>query len=84
MTNDVLRTAWAASGLPNPSLDLGTVQRHLDDLTIPSGAAAALRAILWASPKESLQCQIGLIDLVLPLLDESHSREDRQWLRTRT
>ena len=84
MTNDLLRAVWAANDLPNPSLDLGTVQRHLDDLTIPSGAAAALRAILWASPKESLQCQIGLIDLVLPLLEESHSREDRQWLRTQT
>jgi hypothetical protein len=32
MTNELLRTAWAVNDLPNPSLDLGTVQRHLDDL----------------------------------------------------
>jgi predicted nucleotidyltransferase len=72
MTNDLLRAVWAANGLPNPSLDLGTVQRHLDDLTIPSGAPAQLRAVLCASPEESLQRQIGLIDLVLPLLEGTH------------
>jgi hypothetical protein len=71
MTNDVLRTAWAASGLPNPSLDLGTVQRHLDDLTIPADAAAQIRAILRAPPRESLQRQLDLIDAILPCLEES-------------
>lgn len=68
MTNDLLRTVWAASDLPNPSLDLGTVQRHLDDLTIPPGAPDLLRAILRAPPKETLQRQLDLIDLVLPHL----------------
>lgn len=71
MTNDLLRTVWAANELPNPSLDLGTVQRHLDDLTIPAGVAAELRAILRAPPKESLQRQLGLIDMVLPRLGAS-------------
>lgn len=71
MTNDVLRTAWAASDLPNPSLDLGTVQRHLDDLTIPADAPAQIRAILRASPRESLQRQLDLIDAILPYLEES-------------
>ena len=71
MTNDLLRTVWAANDLPNPSLDLGTVQRHLDDLTVPPGAAAALRAILRAHPEESLQRQLSLIDLLLPYLEAS-------------
>jgi predicted nucleotidyltransferase len=71
MTNDVLRTAWAASGLPNPSLDLGTVQRHLDDLTIPADAPAQIRAILRAPPRESLQRQLDLIAAILPYLEES-------------
>jgi len=71
MTNDALRTARAASDLPNPSLDLGTVQRHLDDLTIPADAPAQIRAILRASPQESLQRQLDLIDAILPYLDES-------------
>jgi hypothetical protein len=34
MTNDLVRTVWAANELPNPSLDLRTVQGHLGDLTI--------------------------------------------------
>ena len=71
MTNDVLRTAWAASDLPNPSLDLGTVQRHLDDLTIPADAPARIRAILRAPPQESLQRQLDLIDAILPHLEQS-------------
>jgi predicted nucleotidyltransferase len=69
MTNDVLRTAWAASDLPNPSLDLGTVQRHLNDLTIPADAPAQIRAILRAPQQESLQQQLDLIDAILPYLE---------------
>jgi len=71
MTNDLLRTVWAANDLPNPSLDLGTVQRHLDDLTVPADAPAQIRAILRASPQESLQHQLDLIDALLPYLDEN-------------
>lgn len=71
MTNEVLRTAWAASDLPNPSLDLGTVQRHLDDLTVPPGAPARVRAILHAPPQESLRRQLDLIDALLPHLPGS-------------
>jgi predicted nucleotidyltransferase len=68
MTNDLLRTVWAANDRPNPSLDLGTVQRHLDDLTIPAGVAAGLRAILTAAPEESLRRQLTLLNRVLPYL----------------
>jgi predicted nucleotidyltransferase len=71
MTNDLLRTVWAANDLPNPSLDLGTLQRHLDDLTIPASAPAELRAILRAHPEESLRRQLSLIDTVLPHLQGS-------------
>jgi hypothetical protein len=71
MTNDVLRTAWAASDLPNTQLDLGTAQRHLNDLTIPANAPAQIRAILRAPPQESLQRQLDLIDAILPYLEES-------------
>ncbi|WP_200862854.1 nucleotidyltransferase domain-containing protein [Amycolatopsis orientalis] len=61
MTNDLLRTAWAADNLPNPSLDLGTVQRHLDDLAVPDGVPSPIRAILRAAPKEALRRQLELI-----------------------
>ena len=71
MTNDLLRTVWAANELPNPSLDLGTVQRHLDDLAVQPGVAAELRAILRAHPEESLQRKLSLIDMVLPYLEGS-------------
>ena len=85
MTNDLFWTVWAANDLPNPSLDLGTAQRHLDDLTVPPGAAAELRAIVRTCPKESLQRQIGLIDLVLPLLGGNPlAAETVDGLRTQT
>lgn len=67
MTNDLIRTVWAANDLPAPSLDLGTVQRHLDDLTIPPTVADLLREILRAPPKEALRRQLDLVDAV-----ESH------------
>jgi hypothetical protein len=70
MTSDLLRAVWAANDLPSPSLDLGTVQRHLDDLAVPPGVAAELRAILRADPAESLRRQLSLIDTLLPLLEE--------------
>jgi predicted nucleotidyltransferase len=71
MTNDVLRTVWAANDLPNPSLDLGTVRRHLDDLTIPAGVAEDLRLILGADPEESLKRQLGLVDRTVGYLGGS-------------
>ena len=71
MTNDLFRAVWAANDLPNPSLDLGTVQRHLDDLTIPTDAPAQISAILRAPPRESLQRQLDLIDAILPHLEET-------------
>jgi hypothetical protein len=49
-------TADAANNLPNPSLDLGTFQRHLDDLTIPADVADRLRAILRAPRDKHCGC----------------------------
>lgn len=68
MTNELVRTVWAVNDLPNPSLDLGTVQRHLTDLTIPPGVADLLRALLRSSPGETLQRQLDLIDAIEPHL----------------
>lgn len=68
MTNELLRTVWAVNDLPNPSLDLGTVQRHLDDLTTPPGVADHLRTLLRTAPKEALRGQLDLLDAVEPHL----------------
>ncbi|WP_163509653.1 nucleotidyltransferase domain-containing protein [Fodinicola acaciae] len=65
MANELLRTAWAANDLPNPSLDLGTVQRHLDDLTQPADAPGRVRTLLSAPPAESLRLQLALLDDLL-------------------
>jgi len=71
MTNELVRTVWAVNDLPNPSLDLGTFQRHLGDLTIPPDAADRLAAMLRASPREALQLQIELIAVLEPRLAAS-------------
>ncbi|QKG22811.1 nucleotidyltransferase domain-containing protein [Actinomadura verrucosospora] len=63
MTNDLVRTVWAANDLPNPSLDIGTFQRHLDDLTVPEGVADRLRLILASPPERALRLQIELAAL---------------------
>lgn len=68
MTNDLLRTVWAVNDLPNPSLDLGTVQRHLDDLTTPPGVADRLRVLLRSSPEEALRGHLDLLSAVEPHL----------------
>jgi predicted nucleotidyltransferase len=68
MTNDLIRAIWAANDLPNPSLDLGTVQRHLGDLCVPADAPALLCALLSASPEETLRRQLDLTDTLMPLL----------------
>jgi hypothetical protein len=70
LTNELVRTVWAANDLPNPSLDLGTFQRHLDDLTVPLDAPDRLRAILRATPRQALRLQLELIAAV-----ESHLGE---------
>lgn len=74
MTNDVMRTAWAVNDLPNPSLDLGTVRRHLDDLTAPAGLPDRLREMLAAAPAEALRRQLDLLDALEPLLSRSAPR----------
>jgi predicted nucleotidyltransferase len=83
MTNDLVRTVWAVNDLPNPSLDLGTFQRHLDSLTIPPDAADRLAAILRASPRETLQLQIELIAFLEPYLAISGSADEGPppWIR---
>jgi predicted nucleotidyltransferase len=68
MIDDLVRTVWAANDLPNPSLDLGTFQRHLDDLTVPLGVPSRVRAILCASPVEALRLQLELVAELEPLL----------------
>jgi predicted nucleotidyltransferase len=63
MMDDVMRTAWAVNSRPNPSLDIGTVQRHLDDLVVPEGVVHHLRDVLQHTPgPEMLRCQITLIE----------------------
>ncbi|WP_210718583.1 nucleotidyltransferase domain-containing protein [Amycolatopsis acididurans] len=69
MTNDLVRTVWAANDLPNPSLDLGTFHRHLDDLTIPTDVADRLRDILRTPPTEALRQQLNLITAIEPHLE---------------
>lgn len=68
MTDHLVRTAWAVNDLPNPSLDLGTFQRHLDDLTVPTGVADRIRAFLRLPPTEALRAQLALIVDLEPLL----------------
>jgi predicted nucleotidyltransferase len=68
MTNELLRTVWAVNDLPNPSLDIGAVQRHLDDLTTPPGIADRLRLILRSSPAEALREQLDVLHAVEPHL----------------
>ncbi|WP_407562035.1 nucleotidyltransferase family protein [Streptomyces sp. 184] len=68
MTNELIRTLCAANDLPNPSLDVGACQRHLDDLASPAGAADLMRAVLRAAPRDALRLQLELVGDVLPLL----------------
>jgi predicted nucleotidyltransferase len=68
MTNDLVRTVWAVNDLPNPSLDLGTFQRHLDDLAVPAGVADRLRDILRLPPGAALRRQLELVAEITPLL----------------
>jgi predicted nucleotidyltransferase len=68
MTDDLVRTAWAANDLPTPSLDLGTFQRHLDDLTLPAGVADRLRELLRMPPTQALQHQLELVAALEPHL----------------
>jgi predicted nucleotidyltransferase len=77
MMDDVMRTAWAVNDRPNPSLDLGTVQRHLDDLRVPEGVSDRLRDILrQTAGSEMLGHQLSLVrDFELELLaalDDGH------------
>jgi hypothetical protein len=66
---------WAANDLPNPPLDLGTVERHLGDLRVPADATDVLRVLLTASPEEVLRQQLDLIDIIGPHLVVSRTDE---------
>lgn len=60
MMNEVLRTVWAVNNRPSPSLDLGTVRRHLDDLSVPAGVADTLRRLLRdPASTETLRGQVA-------------------------
>lgn len=68
MTHPILQTVWAVNNLPLPSLGLGSVQRHLDDLTVPAGVSELVRKLLQESPEPSLRLQLQIVDAVTPLL----------------
>jgi hypothetical protein len=70
MTHPVLQTVWVINDLPLPSLDLGCVQRHLNDLTIPPEAPDLIRAMLQAPPESALQLQLRTLDTVMSHLKE--------------
>ncbi len=68
MMHPVIQTVWVINNLPLPSLDLGCVQRHLNDLTLPPQAPALIREMLQAPSESSLRLQLRLLDLVIPHL----------------
>ena len=68
MTNYVVETIWAVSDLPLPSRDLGTLRRHLDDLTVPDQVPTLLRKMLQSPPTEALRLQLQILDVVAPQL----------------
>jgi hypothetical protein len=70
MTHPELQTVWVINDLPLPSLDLGCVQRHLNDLTIPPEAPDLIRAMLQAPPESALQLLLRTLDTV-----KSHLKE---------
>lgn len=75
LMHPVLQTVWAVNNLPLPSLDLGCVQRHLDDLTLPNGAPELIRTMLQEPPESALRLQLQILDSVTPLLQEQVSSQ---------
>jgi predicted nucleotidyltransferase len=73
MTAHLTETLWAINGRPLPSRDLGCLQRHLDDLTVPREASTLVREMLQAAPKECLRLQLRLLDLVTPYLQQDEA-----------
>jgi len=67
-TGQVTNTLWAVNDRPLPSRDLGTFQRHFDDLKVPTGAAQLVREMLQATPRDALRIQIKLIEMCMPYL----------------
>lgn len=67
-TGQVTDTLWAVNHRPLPSRDLGTFQRHLEELILPAGAAEFVREMLQASPREALRIQVQLVEMCLPYL----------------
>ena len=78
MTGPVLETLWAVSGRPLPSRDLGCLQRHLDDLTVPREAPTLVRAMLQSCPEEGLRVQLRILDLALPHLQTGEAHDSRE------
>jgi hypothetical protein len=70
MTHPVIQTLWAANDLPLPSLDIGCLQRRLDDITVPANAPQSVREMVQASPQRALELQVSLLEAVVPLLED--------------
>ncbi|MEM7130148.1 MAG: nucleotidyltransferase domain-containing protein [Chloroflexota bacterium] len=70
MSHPIIQTIWVINDLPQPSLDLGCVQRHLNDLTLPTEAPDLIREMLQASPESTLRIQLRILDTVVPKLKE--------------
>jgi hypothetical protein len=66
MTAPLTDTLWAINERPLPSRDLGSLQRHLDELRVPPGASQLVREMLQSAPREALQLQVRLVDLAMP------------------
>ncbi|HRW07984.1 MAG TPA: nucleotidyltransferase domain-containing protein [Caldilineaceae bacterium] len=68
MMHPIMQTVWAINNRPLPSLDLGCVQRHLNDLTLPPNAPDLIREMLQVSPESALRLQLQILDTVESLL----------------
>jgi hypothetical protein len=75
MTGPLTETIWAINGRPLPSRDLGCLQRHLDDLTVPREAPTLVREMLQTSPKECLRLQLRILDLASPYLQKGEAND---------
>ena len=72
MSHPVIQTLWAVNDLPLPSLDLGCLQRHLDDLAIPAEASDLIREMLQAPPEPALHLQLRILELAVPYLEQQN------------
>ena len=74
MSHPIIQTVWVINDLPQPSLDLGCVQRHLNDLTILPDAPELIREMLQVPPESALRLQLRILDMVVLLLKDQAKR----------